>query len=179
MRHTASALIATLALLALPLSGCEWGVPPAPPFGSQFEPAPEQAPGVEGGDEDPVDPGDNQLPADYPWAEARPPQLSDMALMQLPTGRDITDTAEEMQDRDEPEVPEDGEPVEGGYSSYLVGAASLLVMEAGAFVVLAPPSAVLYDTFWNGQVTQTAWNAWQWSKTTVVDETTFVATLSG
>ncbi len=169
-------LLALFALLALPLTGCEWGAPPALPFGGQAETAPEQDPGVE--IDDGADPADEQLPTDYPWDEARPPQLDDLALMQLPTGRDITDSADEMEDRDEPEPPEDSEPVEGGYSSFLVGAASLLVMEAGALVVLAPPSAVLYDTFWNGQVTQTAWNAWEWEKTTVVEETTFVATLS-
>ena len=169
------ALLACFSLLALPLTGCDFG---SLPFGGTPEaaPSPDIAPL-----DDTVDPADEQLPADYPWAEARPPQLDGMALMQLPTGADLTATAEELEDeaRDAEPPPEDAEPVEGGYSSFLVGAASLLVMEAGAFVVLAPPAVVLQDTFWNGTATQVAWNAWDWSKTTVIGDTTFVATLSG
>jgi hypothetical protein len=175
MRPTTPALLATLALLALPLSGCDFGSPSSLPATPQVEPA-QNDPAV-----DPVDLVDDQLPADYPWDTARPPQLDGMALMQLPTGRDISDTADELEGeaRDDEPAPEDSEPIEGGYSSFLVGAASLLVMEAGAFVVLAPPSLVLQDTYRNGTATQVAWNAWDWSKTTVIGDTTFVATLSG
>ena len=175
MRRFAPALLAALALLVLPLSGCDFGSLPFLPGG----PDPEVAQDDPG--DTPTDADDPQLPENYPWHTARPPQLDGLALMQLPTGRDITDTADELEDeaRDTEPEPEDSAPVEGGYSSFLVGAASLLVMEAGAFVVLAPPSLVLQDTFWNGQVDQVAWNAWEWSKTTVIGETTFVATLSG
>jgi hypothetical protein len=180
------ALLATLALLALPLAGCEFGPVPALPDLPGFEPAPTgQTPEdvEQPADDDPIDPEDAQeLPPDYPFEAAQPPMLDGLALMQLDTGRSLTDDAEAIEDeqaRDEAEeTPEDEGPIEGGYGSFLVGAASLLVMEAGAFVVLAPPSAVLYDTFWNGQITQVAWNAWSWEKTTVVGDTAFVATLS-
>ena len=172
MRRPAPTLLVTLALLALPLSGCDLSSLPFLPGAPEAEPAPQ---------DEPTAPADEQLPPDYPWQTAQPPQLDGMALMQLPTGRDITDAADAMEDeaRDEEPLPEDEGPVEGGYSSFLVGAASLLVMEAGALLVLAPPSLVLQDTFWNGTATQVAWNAWEWDKTTVVGETTFVATLYG
>lgn len=169
MHRNIHTLLASLTLLALPLAGCDlWFLQPQPDLAdarpaagasARFERAPEQ---------------EGQLPPGYPYEEALPPVLDGMALMQFDAGSALIEMADEIEQEEE---ARDGEPVPGGYSSFLVGAASLLVMEAGALVVLGPPTLVLQDTFWNGTPSQVAWNAWEWTRTTVVGATTYTATL--